>query len=151
MVSTQTYDIMVLLGVIILIAVIIFWSVRYGAAVVSDIMLEAPIVLQSSFASYGSAMCGVDGDAYVSHGLVKQYPLYAFMNASHVQIRPAEKRYYPYADTERGGYIGFGIRPALPFVNCRIDVIRKNVRFNQNVHKGITLNKTEGRMQIGVK
>ena len=149
--GTQTYDLVVMIGVVILIAIIIFWAVRYGAAIVSDIMLEAPIVLESSFASYASGACAVDEGMFVSHGLTKAYPLYAFMNSTHVQIKPAEKKYYPYSEIERGGYLGFGIKPALLFVGCGIDVVRKNVLFNENLHKSITLNKTSEDMRIGVE
>jgi len=150
MVSRQTYDLLVMLGVVFLIFIVIIWAVRYGAAIVSDIMLESPIVIQNSFASYASTLCAVDGNASVSHTIVKRYPLYAFMNSTHVQIKPAEKKFYPYTDVERGGFLGFGVRPASPFINCGIEVIRKNVRFNQAVHKAITLNKTF-QMVIGVK
>lgn len=148
--ETQTYDLIIMLGVVLLVAIIIFWSVQYGAAIVSDLMLEAPLVLQSSFTSYASGACAVDGNMYITHKITKGYPLYAFMNTTHVQMKPADKKYYPYTDVERGGYMGFGIRPALPFINCGIDVVRKNVLFNPNVNHEITLDKTE-EMRIGVK
>lgn len=147
--STQTYDIITLLSVVLLIAVIIYWAVQYGAGMVADVMNEAPAVLQSSFASYASLGCSVNGDMLIEHRLTKQYAFYAFMNSTHVQITPAAGTYT--GETERGGQITFGTKPAMPFINCGTDVIRKNVRFNENVNHYVTINKTDGRMQIGVK
>jgi len=147
--STQTYDIIILLAVVALVAIIMFWSVQYGADMVGKIMGEAPMVLQSSFASYASLACSVDGSMEVTQTLSKGFPLYVFMNATHVQIYPAGTTYY--GATERGGGVEFGTRPALPFINCGTDVIRKNVRFNENVHHAIILNKTAEKMVIGVK
>ncbi|MEM5814206.1 MAG: hypothetical protein QXD77_00090 [Candidatus Aenigmatarchaeota archaeon] len=147
--STQTYDIIVLLSIVILVAIIIFWAVQYGAGMVADMMNEAPVVLQSSFASYASLACGADGDMYFSHRLTKGIPMYAFMNATHVRISPAGEKLA--GETERGGSVSFSAKRALPFINCGTDVVRKNVRFNENVHHYITVNKTAGSMQIGVK
>jgi len=149
--ETQTYDIIVMLGVIMLVAIIIFWAVSYGAGIVSDIMTGAPAVLQSSFASYASAACAVDGDMFIEHKLPKRYPMYVFMNATHVRVRPAESQYYPYTETERGGYLGFESPDPLPFVGCGINVAKKSVLFNQNLHKSVTLDKTGNSMEIGVR
>ena len=149
--STQTYDIVVMLGVIILIAVVIFWAARYGAAVISDIMLESPAVLQSAFASYATAACAADTDVFIKHTVTNRYPFYAFMDGTHVQISPAEEKYIPYTGTERGGYLGFGTQAALPFVGCGVEVVKKNVLFNQNLHHAVTLNRTADSMWIGVK
>jgi hypothetical protein len=147
--STQTYDIIVLLAVVLLVAVIIFWSVQYGAGMVSDIMQEAPAVVQSSFASYASLACSVDGKMIIEHGLAQKYPLYAFMNSTHVQITSTGKSFT--GETERGGSVSFSNRAALPFISCGMDVVRKNVRFNENVNHYITINSTGESMQIGVR
>jgi len=138
-----------MLSIVILVAVIIFWSVSYGAGMVGNIMQEAPQIVQSSFASYASIACGVDGDMTISHRLTKQFPLYAYMNDTHVQIRPAEGKYT--GETERGGSVTFGTKPPIPFINCGTEVVRKNVRFNENLNHYVTINKTDVSMQIGVK
>lgn len=151
MVSTQTYDLLILVGVIVLIAVIIFWSVKYGAAIVSDVMLESPIVLQNTFSSYASIAGMTDGNVYIKHKIIKGYPLYAFMNSSYVHIKPVSAKYYPFTETERGGYIGFGIRPPVAFVNLNVDVVRKLIKFYPNLHVAIILNKTDNKVQIGVE
>jgi hypothetical protein len=148
-VSTQTYDIIILLSVVLLIAVIIFWAVQYGAGMVADVMQEAPAVVQSSFASYASLACSVDGDMLIEHGLAQRYPFYAFMNATHVQITTTGTTYT--GETERGGSLSFSNRAALPFISCGIEVVRKNVRFNENVNRYVTINSTNGSMQIGVR
>lgn len=147
--STQTYDIIILLSVVLLVAIIIFWAVQYGAGMVGDVMQEAPQILQSSFASYATLACSVDGDMMITHKLTKQFPLYAFMNETHVQIRTAGEKLT--GETERGGGVSFGTKPPLPFINCGTEVVRKNVRLNENIHKYITINKTDGSMQIGVR
>lgn len=146
--STQTYDVVVLLGVVILMAVVIYWSVSYGAGMVADIMQEAPQVLQSSFASYASLSCAIDGNFTLEHRLIKKYPMYVTMNESHVQIRSTGT---VYGETERGGFIKFGARSAMPYVNCNMDTARKNIRFNENVHSAVTLTKLLDTLAIGVK
>jgi|GEM_PF-4841862 len=146
--STQTYDLIILLGVVMLIAVIIYWSAQYGAGMVSDLMDEAPAVLQASFASYPASLCGVDGDVFLNHRLIQRSPMYVAMNSTHVQIKSAGTIY---GNTERSGYVRYGDRPALPFVNCLFDVVKKNVRFNENLHHSITLNKTGSTLVIGVR
>jgi hypothetical protein len=148
-VSTQAYDIITLLSVVVLIAVIIFWAVQYGAGMVGDIMQEAPAVVQSSFASYASLACTSDGNLLVEHRLLKGYPFYVFMNSTHVQVRTAGEKVT--GETERGGQLSFGSKMPLPIITCGTNVVRKNVRFNENVNHYITLNKTDGSMQVGVR
>ena len=147
--SSQTYDIVIMVGIVILVGIIIFWTVRYGSAVVSDLMMDAPVVLQSSFASYASAACA--GDILVEHDITTRYPFYAFLNASHVKVTPTESKSRPFGSGERGGYVVFATMPAMPFVNCGLDVIKRNVQFNENVNRFVTLNRTENAMQIGVR
>jgi hypothetical protein len=66
-----------------------------------------------------------------------------------VQIRPAEGKYT--GETERGGGVTFGTKPPIPFINCGTAVVRKNIRFNENLNHYVTINKTDGSMQIGVR
>ncbi|MFH0829712.1 MAG: hypothetical protein V1887_00945 [Candidatus Aenigmatarchaeota archaeon] len=146
--STQTYDMITMLGIVILVAVLIFWSTRYGASIVVEAMSGAPMVLQSSFASYSSSACGQENVTF-RHPLDNKVPMYAFMNSTYVQIYPGGV--YSATGTARGGSLEYGTRPPIPIINCGINVVRKNVLFNVDLNHYITLNKTLDSMRIGVE
>ena len=146
--STQTYDMITMIGVVILVAVLIFWSTRYGASIVEEAMNGAPMVLQSSFASYAASACGQENITF-RHQLDNKVPMYAFMNSTYVQIYPGGS--YSATGTARGGSLEYGAKPPIPIINCDINVVRRNVLFNVNLNRYITLNRTLDSMQIGVE
>jgi hypothetical protein len=148
--TTMVYDVIILVGAIILIAIIVFWSVQYGAALVSDAMLESPTVVQSGLASDMSIACTYPGNVTVEWMIAQPYTMTLRYNNTHIQAVPAKSKYY-YSDVERGGYLGFGIKPPLPWVGCGLDIVPRGVPFDEKKHKEIVLSKQADDLRLAVK
>jgi hypothetical protein len=148
--TTMVYDIIVLVGAILLIAIIVFWSVNYGAALVSDAMLQSPTIIQAGLASDMAIACGWPGNISVDWDMPQPYTMTVRYNATQVQAVPSKSKYY-YSDVERGGYIGFGIKPALPWVSCGLDVVPRGVPFDETKHRTIVLSKQADDLRIMVR
>lgn len=148
--GVEPYDIIVLIGSTVLTFIIVFWVMRYGTAQVSDLVLQAPAVMQDSAASYFSSICSYPGNITVVQEIRRPFSMRVIYNNTHVQARPAAEKYY-FSDMERGGYLQVGIEPPIAWVNCGKQVVPKAVPFNERVHKEVLFNQTLGDMGVKVR
>lgn len=147
--GTMLYDVIVMIGAVLIVALLILWAVQYGSGLVSDAMLQSPSVVQAAIASDLSIACGTTGNLTVDWAIPQPYTMTIRYNMTHVQVRPSKSKYY-YSEVERGGFLGYGIRPAIAWVGCGLNVVERGVPFDETKNKEIVLDKEDGDMRIRV-
>ncbi|MEM5804489.1 MAG: hypothetical protein QXU82_01430 [Candidatus Aenigmatarchaeota archaeon] len=149
--GTQLYDIIVLVGVIVLIFVVFYWAVTYGAQLVSDMLYSAPSTVQDSLASFIGAGCIGGGNMTVELA-VTPTPLTAVLGAKTINVLPPEDAYRGGRTIERGGYVKFGPPSPIAYVRCAgTNVATGNVTMNPAENKAFVVNKTDGKITLGVE
>ena len=146
----KPYDIIMLVGSMILTFIIVYWVMRYGTAQVSDLILETPSVLQDSAASYFSSICSFSGNITVTQEIARPYTMRVIYNSTHVQVRPAKEKYY-FSEVERTGFMRVGTAPPIAWVGCGLRITPRGVSFDEKVHKDVLFNQTAGDIAVRVK
>lgn len=149
--GTQLYDIIVLVGVIMLIFVIFYWAVTYGAQLVSEMLYSAPATVQDSLASFIGAGCIGSGNVTVALAITPT-PLTAVLNALTLNVVPPEDAYRSGRTVERGGYVKFGPPDPIAYIRCTgIGVVVGNTSMNPAKNKAFVVNKTDNKITLGVE
>jgi len=147
--GTMLYDVIIMIGTVLIIALMIMWAVRYGSALVSDAMLQSPSVVQAALASDLSIACGTTSNITVDWSIPQPYTMTIRYNQTHVQVKPAKSKYY-YSEVERGGYLGYGMKPPIAWVGCGLDVVERGVPFDELKHREIILSKFAEDLRVRV-
>ncbi|MFQ6009539.1 MAG: hypothetical protein ACE5J7_00225 [Candidatus Aenigmatarchaeota archaeon] len=148
--GTQLYDIIVLIGIVILIFVLIYWSMTYGAQIVAEMLFSAPETVQDSLASFMGAGCA-PGNMTVVFSITPT-PLTAFVDNDTINVLPPEYGYYYGREVERGGYIRFDPPEPIAYVKCKgVSVVTGSVDFEPRKHTAFVVNKTLNEIGVGVK
>lgn len=147
--GTMLYDVIIMIGAVLIVALLILWAVQYGSGLVSDAMLQSPSVVQAALSSDLSIACGTTGNITIDWKIPQPYTMTIRYNATHVQVRPARNKYY-YSDVERGGYLGYGIEPPIVWAGCGLNVIERGVPFDETKNKEVILVKEGDDMRVRV-
>ena len=148
--GTQLYDIIVLVGIVVLIFVITYWSITYGAEIVGNMLYSAPETVQDSLASFMGSDCGTGNMTVVL--AITPTPLTLHVEDDTVNVLPPEDRYYAGREVERGGYIRFGAPDPIAYVRCAgIRVITGSIDLDPKENTAFVMNKTQGVIEMGVE
>ena len=143
--DTQTYDIIVLATSIALVAVILFWSVRFGVDMVASALSQSPFVIQQSIASYISALCSVSGDASISYSLPKSPSYDINIDATAVSVASRQDPTFG-----RSGIIKFKPPLPSPYPDCGLIVKVKKLSLT-SASKFIEVEKTGKAVEVFVR
>lgn len=148
--GTQLYDIIVLIGVVMLIFVIIYWSVTYGAQMVANMLFSSPQAVQDSMANFMGSSC-ISGNMTIMLSITPT-PLTLVVDRETVNAVPPDYPYYGGREVERGGYVRFGAPDPIPYVWCTDSSIeRGSFEFDPRQNIFFVVNKTMEDVSIGVE
>ncbi len=125
--GTQTYDIILLAAVVALIAIILFWSTRFGADLIAKALAQSTDVAQQSIASYFGALCTISGDASITYKIPS--PSMFVMNIGEGMISVYESEEPTFGRTTR---IHILTPKPLSYPKCGLDIKTGNISFTQN-------------------
>ena len=114
--GTFIQDTMMMVNMIILVFLIIFWGMTFGAEKVERLMETSPTYVQQHLASVISVMSTHDGN-FTTRLFTGEINLNIVNNGTTVEVSTKEIQYG--TDVERGGYTAFKNPVALPFITAQ--------------------------------
>jgi len=149
--GTMVYDIVTMVGMVILVFTLIYWSTTVGASIVADYVLSAPKTIQDSVSSYVIMSCVESGDMTTTLKITPiQFTLK--MNSTHFSIEPTGEKYSTWKEVERGGSIRLRKAPASALIACTGTTIKPaSIAFDPNSDDSIIIKKQGNEVSAGVR
>jgi hypothetical protein len=142
--GTMLYDVLVMLGTLIMILIIIYWASSYGAMMISDVLYASPRLLQDYSATALALGSLSSGDLYSSYEPKIPLSTELELTKNMIHARPAKRppeamriilpRPYPVRYIKWQG----------------IHVKAEKILFNETKHKKIFIQKADNELRIGV-
>ncbi len=149
--GTFVYDVVTTVGMVLMVFLIIYWAVQYGADLVSGMLLNDPAAIQGTLAAALSFSCrpydytfSLENKATVSADVS--------VKGGAVQIIPPQGKLRDWTSVERGGFVHYrGIGPS-QIVSCTGEKISDlSAHFEKSDSKKFIVSKKSSSVGLEVK
>jgi hypothetical protein len=139
--SAFIHDMMMIVGMLIIVFTLIYWSMNFGAVAAKNVMESSPLLLQERIAGYLSTMCVFNGDMNITI-FPEDIPMEIEITEKYVQA--STKGTIHKQEIQRGGSVTYERTGPTVYTVCDSAEIQKiKISFNPEFDKKIILRKKD--------